>query len=244
MSKKCLVFAAHPDDETNGIGGTLVTLKRAGWNIHIVYATLPKDPPVATSRREACENVSKLLGTTMSLWQQQDGALSVTDETRALAKQEYEAFQPDLVLVMSGNDVHPDHRAMSNIAMGPALQRGVNTEIFLYELCASGRHTNGDRPQTLGFVPTHYVDTTEVIEEAAQLQRCHTTEDPEAMVIGMRRMHALRANEANASATGFAEAFVRLTRVGALPDWLPMFEKTTNTLRSIGIEFEPRSIGL
>jgi LmbE family N-acetylglucosaminyl deacetylase len=244
MGKKCLVFAAHPDDETNGVGGTLFRLWSAGWKIRIVYATLPESHEIADKRAQACMKVCSVLDADIELWREPDAKLEVSARTRAMAVRTYANFQPDLVLVMHPADVHPDHRAMSDIAMGPALQKGVNTEIFTYELCSSGRHTDGDRPQTLGFLPTHYVHTTSVIEEVAVLQRFHDTEDPEAMIRGMRNVHGNRAREAGSS--GFAEAFIRLTRWGPIQHGLEqLFVPSPRKLpRPIGVDFKLETIGL
>lgn len=50
-SKRCLVFAAHGDDETNGVGGTILKLRDSGWSVFIVYATLPTDPSLNHRRK-------------------------------------------------------------------------------------------------------------------------------------------------------------------------------------------------
>jgi LmbE family N-acetylglucosaminyl deacetylase len=145
---------------------------------------------------------------------------------------------------MHGIDVHPDHRSISALALGPAMQRGVNIEYFTMELCSSGRHTDGDRPQSLGFFPTHYVDTSEVQDQVAEFTRCHASQDPEAMILGMARMHHNRAVESGIGTK--AEAFVRLTRVGELdPELQKIFQPSLLFLpRPIGIDFDPKNIGL
>jgi LmbE family N-acetylglucosaminyl deacetylase len=246
MAKRCLIFAAHPDDETNGVGGTILQLITLGWKVRIVYATLPTDPEIYSLRTQACLNVGKHAGAEAVLWGLPDAGLEVTKMTQQLAQAQYDDYQPDLVLVMNPIDVHPDHRAMASLAMGPALQKGVNTEVMLYELCASGRHTDGDRPQSLGHFPTHYVDTSEVIDEVALLQEYHSTEDPEAMVIGMKRVHANRAVEWGHGDEAYMEAFMRLTRVGPLQHGLEeIFVESSHKLpRRIGVNFDPKNIGL
>ena len=37
--RAAMVFAPHPDDETLGCGGTVVKLRRAGVDVHIVFMT-------------------------------------------------------------------------------------------------------------------------------------------------------------------------------------------------------------
>lgn len=166
--------------------------------------------------------------------------------TKKMTQTVFDQVKPDLVLVMNPIDVHPDHRAMASLAMGPALQKGVNTELMFYELCASGRHINADRPQTIGHYPTHFVDITDEIDRAAELQMLHDTEDPEAMIRGMRNVHSNRAKEYGLGAGGYMEAFMRITRVGPIQHGLgEIFLETPYVLpRPIGVDFDPGTIGL
>jgi LmbE family N-acetylglucosaminyl deacetylase len=244
VEKRVLIVVAHGDDETNGAGGTLMLLKEAGWDITIVYATLPVDTDAGNARREECLNAASLVGAKAVLWEYPDAKLEDILEARARMKEVYEAVQPTLVIGLHGLDVHPDHRAISAIALGPAMQRGVNIEYFTMELCSSGRHIAEDRPQSLGFHPTHYVDTGSVQKEVEAFVHCHAGQDPAAMYIGMGKMHQNRAAESGIGQV--AEAFVRLTRVGELdPELLDIFQPSPFFLpRSIGIDFEPATIGL
>jgi LmbE family N-acetylglucosaminyl deacetylase len=186
------------------------------------------------------------LGADYEIWGFNDGKLEDTSETRASAVRVYNWFKPSLVIGLHGLDVHPDHRANSSIALGPAMQRGVNIEYFTCELCSSGRHTDGDRPQSLGFMPTHYVDTTQWVEQVDNMTRCHASQDPEAMIVGMARVHANRAAESGLDQCTQAEAFVRLTRVGDLhPEIEKIFNPSPfNLPRRIGCDFKPENIGI
>ena len=38
-SKRCLVIAAHPDDEVLGVGGTIAKLSQAGTEVSVLYVT-------------------------------------------------------------------------------------------------------------------------------------------------------------------------------------------------------------
>ena len=243
MEKRCLVVVAHGDDETNGMGGTLIRLRNAGWAISIVYLTLPngnEDHP----RAQECIRSAEFIGARHFLANFEDGRLFDDIESRAFMALVYDNVQPTLVLALHGLDVHPDHRAASALALGPAMQRGVNIEYFTCELCSSGRHTDADRPQTLGFFPTHYVDVSDIQLEVEEFQHCHTSQDPEAMVAGMARVHKNRAAESGVGQ--YAEGWVRLTRVGSLaPELQEIFLTSPLKLpRAIGIDFDPVTIGI
>ncbi len=244
VEKRVLIVVAHGDDETNGAGGTLILLKEAGWDITIFYATLPVTNDECRARYDECVAAAKHVGADAYIVGEPDGQLCDSAEMRALMKRVYDEVRPTLVLGMHGLDVHPDHRAISALALGPAMQRGVNIEYFTMELCSSGRHTNADRPQSLGFFPTHYVDTSAVQEKVSTFTRCHASQDPEAMIVGMGRVHKNRAAESGIGE--FAEAFVRLTRVGELdPELQKIFQPSPFVMpRPIGIDFDPKTIGI
>ena len=247
--KKVLVVTAHPDDLENGIGGTLTRLVQAGYRINSVVATLPTDPVQKRIRRQESIRAHAMLHPSdvyHLFWDEPDGALEVNSRTRALMQDVYDLVRPDLVLTLWPADVHPDHRAVADLAMGPALQRGVNTELLCFEVCSSGRDTNEFRPQSIGFFPTHYVHTTPVQQEKYALIKCHESQDPDGMWAGMRNMHGNRAREVG-NLTSYAEGFVRLTRCGEMSEALgAIFQKSPSRFRprGVGVDFNPETIGI
>jgi N-acetylglucosamine malate deacetylase 1 len=249
MNKRVLVVTAHPDDLENGIGGTLTRLVQAGYAIYSVVATLPTDPVQKGIRRQESIRAHAILHSDHAhfiFWDEPDGALEVNSRTRALMQDVYDVVEPDLVLTLWPADVHPDHRAVADLAMGPALARGVNTEPLCFEVCSSGRGTAEFRPQSIGFFPTHYVHTTPVQKEKYALMECHESQDPNGMWAGMRNVHANRAHEVG-GLTSYAEGFVRLTRCGEMSQELgAIFQKSPSKLRprGIGVDFKPETIGI
>lgn len=248
--KKVLVVTAHPDDLENGIGGTLTLLSKAGFSITSVVATLPSDHVQGEMRLSESMKSHALIRAEPIFWDQPDGALEVNARLRRWMQSVYDNYQPDLVLTLWPADVHPDHRAIADLAMGPALQRGVNTELLCFEVCSSGRNSAEFRPQSIGFVPTHYVDTTAVQEEKRALMNCHQSQDPEGMWSGMRNVHANRARDARSLLSiksVFAEGFVRLTRCGDLSrDLNQIFLRSSveDSRRGIGVDFKSETIGI
>lgn len=246
-----LVVTAHPDDLENGIGGTLTLLARTGCRICSVVATLPQHLDDRLKRRWESRAAHYNLGTEPIFWEEPDGALEVTARLRKQMAEVYSMCKPDLVLTLWPADVHPDHRAIADIAMGPSLQRGMNTEILCFEVCSSGRDTEEFRPQSLGFFPTHYVDTSAVQVEKRKLMLCHQSQDPEGMWRGMRNVHANRAHEAAKGSAPLpnlthAEGFVRLTRCGKMdPALSAIFKESPFEMpRGIGVDFKPKTIGI
>ncbi len=242
--KRVIVTVAHGDDETNGMGGTILALKKAGWAVTILYATLPTDLAKAFDRKTECEAAAAAFGAISIMWDEPDGSISDDQKTRRRMTELMDEIRPDLVLSLWGIDVHPDHRVLSSLTLGYTMQKGRNVEHFACELCSSGRHTSGDRPQSLGFHPTHYVPMDEYQDQVAEITRCHASQDPEAMILGMERVHQNRAQETGGCKR--AEGWVRLTRVGPLQHGLDeIFVSTIYTMpRSMGVDFLPETIGL
>ena len=243
---KILVVTAHPDDLENGMGGTLTLLAREGHKIASIIATLPMNELGLSGGVRRMESIAShaLLNMAPPLFlEQPDGKLEDSATTRSAVKIAIETEKPDVIFTLWPADVHPDHRAIASLTLGAALQRGVNTELFCFEVCASGRASTSFRPQTLGFFPTHYVDTTDVQEEKYALMNCHKTQDPDGMWLGMQNVHSNRGVE---SGHDFAEGFLRLTRHGELhPELTRLFAPTRHSLpRGIGVDFEKSAIGL
>ena len=241
---KCLVTVAHGDDETNGMGGTILALKKAGWKITILYATLPPDLTKALARKIKCEASAAAFGAVAIVWNEPDGSICDDPMTRRRMNELMDDIKPELVLSLWGIDVHPDHRVLSSLTLGYTMQKGRNLEHFACELCSSGRHTNADRPQSMGFYPSHYVKMDEYQDQIGEITRCHASQDPEAMIIGMERVHQNRALEIGACTR--AEAWIRLTRVGPIQHGLgEIFVSTAYAMpRSMGVDFLPETIGL
>ena len=57
-----LVFAPHPDDETFGMGGTIVMAGRAGIAVHVVVLTDGQQAGDANIRRHEAQEAGRILG--------------------------------------------------------------------------------------------------------------------------------------------------------------------------------------
>lgn len=155
-----VVIAAHPDDETLGIGGTLHQLGRAGTAVTIIVATDGEaaygddgPPPAELAGRRRAELVEAMLalGLTADIrfLGLPDGHLSsheaeLTDAVSAVlhdvARQiDVAAAQPRTVVLATWlNDPHPDHAAVGRAARTAALASGCDLwwyPIWLRDRC-------------------------------------------------------------------------------------------------------------
>lgn len=132
-----LVLAAHPDDETLGIGGTLAMLAAAGVRLRIVVATDGEGShphsnavtPVQLARRRRQEDLDSL--SRLGIDEREVIRLGLPDSSLA----DYEGELTEIVDRMAegfglclapwSGDLHPDHEAVGRAAARGARAAGV-----------------------------------------------------------------------------------------------------------------------
>ena len=112
-----LVFAPHPDDETFGMGGTLLLAKRREIGVALVILTnettegTQQQDTLAVVREEEAREATRRLGITdIQFWKQPDRALKVTEVLVKRVVELVQATQPGSVFFPSSLELHPDHR--------------------------------------------------------------------------------------------------------------------------------------
>jgi LmbE family N-acetylglucosaminyl deacetylase len=135
---RLMYIAAHPDDETLGVGGTLAKYSREGVETYVVTATrgeagrhglsAERPPPEAVGRVRECEEraAARILGV-RHVWFLgcRDGEVDRVDpgpvvrEMVALIRR----VRPQVLVTLPpyGSDGHPDHVAVSQLATSAAL---------------------------------------------------------------------------------------------------------------------------
>jgi len=167
--ERLLVLAPHPDDEIIGCGGVIAHHLRDGRRVRVVIATdgaaadpSNHDADAYRIRREAESSAGLAAlgrGVELHFLRFRDRELDAAgDALGAKIREHLEAFRPDLVLVPSPIEIHPDHLALSR-AFCDLLQRDASlfadlavARIAFYEV------TQPVRPNAL-------VDITDVAEK-------------------------------------------------------------------------------
>jgi len=242
---KVVVISAHLDDFEVGFGGLAALLVSAGHEV-ISVNTIPgkanvihEGRSVTDVRKDESVKSHSILGLKPIILSYFEQMLSVNPETRKVFQELILDLKPDCLFTHWGMDTNPDHRATSMLAIEPCLGKGVNTELFCYEV-ASGR----GRPQSLGFFPTHYVDIAEVLETKRKMVMCHASQNPDAIWNEqLSETHKMRGDELGFK---YAEAYVRLTRFGHLHPELGKFLKPTSFQlpKGMSVVVDPQLIGL
>ncbi len=124
-AERVLAFAAHPDDEVFGAGALLARLAVLAEAVRVVVVTGGEaqedtgagsaDPEIR--RREAREAGGEL-GISDYLFESlPDRSLSIRNESLSkLIRAQIEAFRPDVLVLPSPCEIHPDHRAVAEAA--------------------------------------------------------------------------------------------------------------------------------
>ena len=169
-----LVFAPHADDETFGMGGSLLRAKKAGIETHVVVLTDgalggDRDDLVAIRQGEV-EQAAKLLGlASLQCWSEPDRGLEQSEGLPERIAAVITDIKPASVYFPGPLEIHPDHRA-AGFAVWAALQ-------LVYKL--------GSKPQIISYEigvqnPINFfIDTTQEIEEKEAVMALYASQNSE-----------------------------------------------------------------
>ena len=122
MSNKVIVIAPHPDDETLGVGGTLLRRKAEGATIAWVIVTAISiesgwSAEEVKKRDEEIKRVTELYDFdevyALNFQTTQLDTIPMSNIVKAISSV-FKSFSPDEVFVPHPSDVHTDHRVVFN----------------------------------------------------------------------------------------------------------------------------------
>ena len=152
-----LVLAAHPDDESIGMGGTIKKLSKKN-NIHLCILTdgasaQYKDKKMILERRNACKKSGKILGisnyTFLDFPDMKLDSISHLEINRELEKI-IKKFNPKIVYTTSKHDINKDHQTVFESTLVVTRPQSSNVkQVFSYEITGSTIN---------GFLPTIFED--------------------------------------------------------------------------------------
>jgi LmbE family N-acetylglucosaminyl deacetylase len=200
---------AHPDDPESGCGGTLARYAAAGHKVTVIYLTRGEAGIPGKSHEEAAairtaeaEAACKVLGARPVFAGQIDGATEVNRERTGTLLKLLAEEGPDVVFTHWPIDTHPDHQAASLLTLRAYLASGKRFPLNFFEVNSGS--------QTLGFVPTAYVDVTATRDKKKQALFAHRSQDGEGIYSKHHGpMETFRGRELGVAA---AEAFAQLAR--------------------------------
>ncbi len=118
-----LVFAPHPDDETFGMGGSLLLAFKKAVKITLVVLTdgsmggqkTESDNMVSIREKEAAEVSQRLHLEAVSFWRQPDRGLKVSKNLIARVAELVGELKPASIFFPSPMELHPDHRTAATL---------------------------------------------------------------------------------------------------------------------------------
>jgi LmbE family N-acetylglucosaminyl deacetylase len=216
-SLSVVCVGGHPDDPESGCGGTLAMYAAQGHRVTIVYLTRGErgvpgksESEAAAIRTAEAETACKLIGAKPVFAGQIDGATELTRARVDAMVSLLDAEAPDIVFTHWPIDTHLDHEIASLLTYRAYVARSRKFPIYFFEVNAGS--------QTMGFVPTQYVDITAVRDKKKGALFAHKSQQGEEIYRKYHEvMEGFRGREARVPA---AEAFVLLPSARAA-DKLP-----------------------
>lgn len=185
MPRRVLVVAAHPDDETLGVGGTIAKHSGNGDTVKVLVVSGHLPPLYSradyeTTVKEAAR-AFEILGIAESQFLEIPtgtiGSQPVGWVNGEITKV-IEEFRPELVFCPFP-DRHIDHRLVFESVMVATRPRGAGLGISLLAAYETLSETHWNAPQIEpNFVPNMVVDVTEQVERKISALRCYVSQIP------------------------------------------------------------------
>ena len=190
--KRILVLAPHPDDETFGMGGTILRLNKAGCNIQISWMTNAGHPIRQVESEEVLNALHLKQNTTTSFPLVNRNIL--VGEVAQVIHEQIKVFKPDLICTTSIFESHIDHTRM-NLGLKKGIESsGTKADILQYEVWSS-------------LISNTLVDISDM-EEKVQLMNLYKSQIYDPSIDYVSRITALNKYRGMPIPSQYAEAFL------------------------------------
>jgi LmbE family N-acetylglucosaminyl deacetylase len=199
-----VVIAPHPDDAEASCGGLIANSVSAGDILTMTGGELgiwgkSKEEARAIRAIEA-RNAAAVLGASVVFFGAIDASLAVDSSSTQHLIEMLLPMNPDVVLAPWPLDVHSDHQASGLLAWRVFLNKQFTFDLYFYET------SNSPHTKTFQFVPTDYIDITDVIkkkQEALYKQKSQGPADWWGMYEQMAIVHGYETD------VPYAEAYIK-----------------------------------
>lgn len=176
MNRSVLVFAPHNDDETLGVGGSILKLSKAGYKVTVCEVTAGASfVRIQAEAREA----HRILGISDAVFLKYPTC--TLDETSKTGLND--AFcrviadtNPEIVFVPHYGDLHLDHRWVAEAAMVAVRPHNAPNikSVLAYETLSE---TEWNTPSVLNaFIPNVWVDISDELEGKIAAMECYRSQ--------------------------------------------------------------------
>ena len=213
--KNIIVFAAHPDDELLGCGGTIKKYSKS-YNIIVVFFTggiaarneITQNLEIKDLRKN-CIDCNKILGTKeIKFLNFNDNKLDTYSRLEVIKKIEEILFKykPEKVFTHYFEDLNVDHEIVSKsviTACRPLKKNNFLKKLFLFEVLSSSEWS----PKRT-FQPNYYSDITKFIDFKLRAMKKYKSEIQKSpMPRSIQSIKALARSRGSEVSVNYAEAF-------------------------------------
>ena len=219
--RRALVVAPHADDEVLGAGGLMARLSAAGWETHVLYATVSGYPSLVSgdvsqthARVAEVQAALEVLGAAgyEALYLGERNHLRLDAVPQSELIQFFEAglarVKPFLVVMPCFGHYHQDHRAVAQACVAALRPAPSGRLPFVPVVWAYGHGAAGWGGSPYDFDPTVFVDISAVIEVKMEALRCYASQICEAPHLrSLDKIRSWSASWGNFAGVAHAEPF-------------------------------------
>lgn len=184
MNIFCVV--AHPDDAEILCAGTLIRFAESGHTVTLAIFTdgslgdaVVQPENLKAIRKQEAEEAAEIMGVKLLWGGVLDEHVFPNQEQRRIMIDLLRESDPDIILTHSPNDYHPDHRYVGQLVFDSYFQKGLpHIPDQARAACRFGKAQlyYMDNLGGIGFLPTEYVDITNVLEKKKAALACHRSQ--------------------------------------------------------------------
>ncbi|MDP5200720.1 PIG-L deacetylase family protein [Flavobacterium sp. DG2-3] len=182
--KNIIVVSAHPDDETLGVGGTILKHINNGDKVYWlivtnVFESQGFSKERVESRQEEIKEVEKLLGITKTFFLNYPTMTLSSSSLLKMVPEISEIFtkvEPEVIYTLNRSDAHSDHRVIFDAVMActKSFRYPFIKKILMYE-CISETEFAPALAEKM-FLPNYFVDITDYIEQKLEVMKVFDSE--------------------------------------------------------------------
>ncbi len=182
--KNVIVISAHPDDETLGVGGTILKHVANGDNVYwLIVTNVFENQGFSKERVESRQleisKVEKMFGfketfnlnyPTMAL--SSSSLIKMVPEISSI----FSEVQPEIIYTLNRSDAHSDHRVIFDAVMActKSFRYPFIKQILMYECISETEFAPALAEKA--FLPNYFVDITDYIDKKNEIMKVFESE--------------------------------------------------------------------
>jgi LmbE family N-acetylglucosaminyl deacetylase len=222
-----VIIAPHPDDAEASCGGLIINAVASGEEVIILTMTGGElgiwgksNQEALLIRTEEARKAAALLGAKVMFFGSVDASLAVDSVRTAQLKNILLQINPTSVYAPWPLDVHSDHQATGLLAWRVFQNQSSTFDLYFYET------SNSPHTMTFQFVPTDYIDITDVIRKKQEALYQHKSQHPEEWFDMYETMARFRGYESDVT---YAEGYIKARNSSGMGGRSAKARKSFNT---------------